>query len=302
MPDQTLAQRIRAKYPGAYDDLDDAALESSVRAKYPGVYDDLPTTTAQPKADAGPHQPTEDEWATMPANEKARALLSWAGHAVAGAFMPGDAGQQAVDHPVATLATAAIPGVMQMAASHGAPLVQTAARSAIGVLDNPLVGAGVGGAVGGYNGGTRGAVTGAIAGAAGSSALTRGLKNLARTSASQQMVRGMSAAGAAPVEAPAPATPPPAPQEALIKELLAREPDWRTTDAVPIDAITRDVSRGGSIIEAGESQLGLSDRLAQVLKDVAKKPAAEQLAEADRLARALRQRQHITAQTTGARR
>jgi hypothetical protein len=41
---QTLAQRVRAKYPGAYDDLSDQDLEAKVKAKYPGVYDDLPTT------------------------------------------------------------------------------------------------------------------------------------------------------------------------------------------------------------------------------------------------------------------
>lgn len=43
MPD-TLAQKIRAKYPGAYDDLSDQQLEQSVRAKFPGVYDDIPIT------------------------------------------------------------------------------------------------------------------------------------------------------------------------------------------------------------------------------------------------------------------
>lgn len=47
MPD-TLAQRIRAKYPGAYDDLSDSQLESSVKAKYPGVYDDMPATERKP--------------------------------------------------------------------------------------------------------------------------------------------------------------------------------------------------------------------------------------------------------------
>lgn len=44
MPDQTLAQRVRAKYPGVYDDLSDTDLEAKVKAKYPGVYDDIPTT------------------------------------------------------------------------------------------------------------------------------------------------------------------------------------------------------------------------------------------------------------------
>ena len=51
---QTLAQLVRAKYPGAYDDLSDSQLESSVRAKYPGVYDDLPLSSAkktEPKAE-----------------------------------------------------------------------------------------------------------------------------------------------------------------------------------------------------------------------------------------------------------
>ena len=43
-----LAQLVRAKYPGVYDDLDDAALEAAVRAKYPGVYDDL---VEEPKAE-----------------------------------------------------------------------------------------------------------------------------------------------------------------------------------------------------------------------------------------------------------
>lgn len=36
-----LAQMVRAKYPGAYDDLTDEQLEQAVTAKYPGVYDDL---------------------------------------------------------------------------------------------------------------------------------------------------------------------------------------------------------------------------------------------------------------------
>lgn len=47
MTQQTLAQMVRAKYPGAYDDLSDQQLESSVRAKFPGVYDDLPLSGAK---------------------------------------------------------------------------------------------------------------------------------------------------------------------------------------------------------------------------------------------------------------
>lgn len=54
MPDDlTLAQRIRAKHPGAYDDIDDVALEDKVRAKFPGVYDDIRQTeaAAEPSAE-----------------------------------------------------------------------------------------------------------------------------------------------------------------------------------------------------------------------------------------------------------
>jgi hypothetical protein len=42
-PQQTLAQMVRAKNPGAYDDMDDPTLESKVLAKYP-QYSDLPRT------------------------------------------------------------------------------------------------------------------------------------------------------------------------------------------------------------------------------------------------------------------
>lgn len=58
MTDQTLAQLVRAKYPGAYDDLSDQQLEDAVRAKFPGVYDDLPRTNAQPPVESAPSQTT----------------------------------------------------------------------------------------------------------------------------------------------------------------------------------------------------------------------------------------------------
>lgn len=57
MPDQTLAQMVRAKYPGAYDDMTDSQLESAVKAKYPGVYDDLPTTKETQPPPAEPQHP-----------------------------------------------------------------------------------------------------------------------------------------------------------------------------------------------------------------------------------------------------
>lgn len=57
---QTLAQRVKAKYPGVYDDLPDAELEAKVKAKYPGVYDDVPTTPAAPTAAAPQAQPESE--------------------------------------------------------------------------------------------------------------------------------------------------------------------------------------------------------------------------------------------------
>lgn len=44
MAEPTLAELIRQKYPGVYDQLDDATLEARVLAKYPGTYDHLPRT------------------------------------------------------------------------------------------------------------------------------------------------------------------------------------------------------------------------------------------------------------------
>lgn len=48
MPEQpsTLAARIRAKFPGVYDDIADMELEQRVAAKFPGAYDDIPRTEA----------------------------------------------------------------------------------------------------------------------------------------------------------------------------------------------------------------------------------------------------------------
>jgi hypothetical protein len=40
----TLAQRVRERYPGAYDDLSDHQLEAMVQQKFPGAYNDIPKT------------------------------------------------------------------------------------------------------------------------------------------------------------------------------------------------------------------------------------------------------------------
>lgn len=59
---QTLAQLVRAKHPGAYDDLSDQALEAAVTAKYPGQYDDLPKTPV-PQSTSAP-VPRAADWST----------------------------------------------------------------------------------------------------------------------------------------------------------------------------------------------------------------------------------------------
>lgn len=72
-------------------------------------------------------------------------------------------------------------------------------------------------------------------------------------------------------------------QGSLAAELLKREPDWRTVDAVPINAM-----KAKGIIEPGESRVGLSEAAAAADK-------AGNAAEVARLLKALRQRQHISA-------
>lgn len=49
----TLSQMVRAKFPGAYDDLDDKSLDAMVRAKFPGAYDDIPAEECAIKRFAG---------------------------------------------------------------------------------------------------------------------------------------------------------------------------------------------------------------------------------------------------------
>lgn len=60
-----LTEKIRAKYPGAYDDLDDASLTKMILAKHP-QYEDL----AAPKFDASPKAPgLTDQKAAFNGNE-----------------------------------------------------------------------------------------------------------------------------------------------------------------------------------------------------------------------------------------
>jgi hypothetical protein len=97
MPGQTLAQTVRAKYPGIYDDLSDQDLEAKVRAKYPGVYDDMPSTPAKASPVAAPSSgPTTMQSAfaaamglPVGAVQSAQDLLIGAGKSVLGTIQGG---------------------------------------------------------------------------------------------------------------------------------------------------------------------------------------------------------------------
>jgi hypothetical protein len=60
---QTLAQTVKAKYPGVYDDLDDHVLENKILAKYP-QYSDLPRTPPRPIQEAQP-APQPGFWSSL---------------------------------------------------------------------------------------------------------------------------------------------------------------------------------------------------------------------------------------------
>ena len=156
-------------------------------------------------------------------------------------------------------------------------------------------------AVGAAGGGAMAGGGGAVVG----TAIGQGVASGLRKWAANAIKRGRGA-GRPATTAATPARGAGTAQDALRQELSARDIDWRTTDAVPIDAITRDITRpGGSIIEAGESRIGLGERLAEALKlaEQAKTPAAAEaaLTEARRLAAAARQRMHIASKAAGGR-
>ena len=200
-------------------------------------------------------------------------------------------------------------------ASHAALLPMYAAPAASKVLPAippSLMGGAIGGVSGLVTGGIPGALAGAVTGAAGGGAGGKAVKWLrgmrGNQAASKAMTRGMSSVSSRPVAeqvdldgklaalrarlaSQAPTTAPSAPTAKSFADEVTKRIDWRITDAVPIDAIKRDLSRGGSIIEAGESQVGLAERMAAAMK-------AKNIEEAARLAAAIRQRGHITARTT----
>lgn len=65
---ETLAQLVRKKYPGAYDDLSDSDLEAKVDRKFPGAYSDIPRSKPEGMhaAAAGAETIGEAPWYAKP--------------------------------------------------------------------------------------------------------------------------------------------------------------------------------------------------------------------------------------------
>lgn len=274
---QTLAEMVRAKYPGAYDDLTDVELEASIDSKYPGTYADLPRSksapTEPPAATAGMLPPSE-VGKPEPRNMAERFALQYPGLQVQG------------DPIIAPGIVSLGKSVASGAAKYGFPALKSVAGKAVSALEKPWVGGTLGAIEGARHGGVSGAIEGGVLGAAASRGLGGRAKPAAPAAPADPLARmhaRLDAVKAQPV--PMPKAAPKA--STLSDEVMARNIDWRTTDAVPIDAM----KRSANILEAGESQIGLAERLATAMKHAANDPKAAR--EAELLSRALRQRMHI---------
>lgn len=77
---ETLAQLVRKKHPGAYDDLSDSELEAKVDAKFPGAYSDLPRTSQNAPQAAQDAPRRKGEWSgesyAAPARGVAKSLYN----------------------------------------------------------------------------------------------------------------------------------------------------------------------------------------------------------------------------------
>jgi len=132
MPGQ-LATLIRSKYPGAYDDLDDATLEAQVLAKYP-EYKDLTeskTDTAAPKVDprsqvrlfGGDGDESLGTTIGRAVRDSPIGMLGTAGEKLYGAFKA---------HPVESLATAGALAAVPLTGGASAGLLPAIAAAGLG--------------------------------------------------------------------------------------------------------------------------------------------------------------------------
>ena len=131
---ETVRQRvIETAPPGLSREQFDALLDQELAKMEPAQ------PTVQPQA-AGM---SDAQWTAMSPSEKAQNVLRWGGNVIAGMTGMGSAGREAVEHPAATLATAAVP----LAAKAAAPLAKAAkplvwpTRAAAGAKFQQVMGA-----------------------------------------------------------------------------------------------------------------------------------------------------------------
>jgi hypothetical protein len=207
--------------------------------------------------------------------------------------------QHTKEHPIEFAAQVALPAVIGAAAKYGGPILRGAATFAAKPSGGAVIGAveeGIRtkgdprsmamGAVGGYTFNKVNDTSSKVSQllqrvglskpptAAGPGSLEHANGTIDRWMASYEAKQGAKAAG---------------PTRANLENELAKRIDWRTTDAVPIDAMKLDPSTGTMVarqkgwIEPGESRIGLAERAAAHVK-------TGDAEEVEKLLRALRQR------------
>jgi hypothetical protein len=152
-----LGAKVKAKYPGQYDDLTDDELGRKVRSKYPGQYDDFTDESAAPRVGMGDVQASPSSWAgssnvpvgllTGDAATDNQIGQNLAKQGARHTITPGDAGRVG-----AGLAGAALPFVLPAVAGGAVgggltALATTDATDMLGAAKDAILGALTGGGV-----------------------------------------------------------------------------------------------------------------------------------------------------------
>lgn len=144
----TLAEMVRAKYPGVYDDLSDADLDRAVRAKFPGTYDDIPQATGDAPLGSRPMGPGGDVIRqNLPAIGATLATIGTEGAAapLLMAALGGSAGKTIEDYaegqrdPAAMLTDAAKSGLVQGVAQGAGQIITRGAQMASPLLQRSAI-------------------------------------------------------------------------------------------------------------------------------------------------------------------
>lgn len=199
MPGQTLAQIVKAKYPGVYDDLSDRQLEDKVRAKFPGVYDDLPQT---PPDDVSGLEPMTPMASHKTAEERRQAAIDEA-MVVGRRLVPGPTGAPVgalarVSQAAPSLAGRVIGGARNAASSIAPAITYEAVKSGAEAVGVPTSASTL--------------IAMAVSGAAGNRARRPSTPRRGRAKASAETPAPAAASPASPAAStPATPTPPAAP-------------------------------------------------------------------------------------------